>query len=107
MTSYGISVEENPYVARGEGGGAIGMSEMSTAKVALRDEDDVSAAKRSPEASAMTEQANGGEDPEAIFNPTATEQDDEDGGVEMEITEVKVDLGMYDDDADAAKDTKL
>ena len=49
----------------------------------------------------------GGEDPEAIVNPAATEQDDEDAGPEMETAEVKMDLGTYDDDADAAKDTKL
>ncbi|CAI8042979.1 Adhesion G protein-coupled receptor L3 [Geodia barretti] len=106
-STYGISVEENPYVARGEGG-SMEMSGVPPAKAGLRNDDEVSAAKRSPEASAMTEKLNG-EDPEAIVNPAATEQDDEDGSPEMEIevTEVKMDLGMYDDDADAAKDTRL
>ncbi len=105
--TYGVNVEENPYVTRGEGGGAIGMSEVSAFKVAPRDEEEVGdAAKRGPDGAAMTEKVNG-EDPEAIVNPMVTEQNDEDGGVEMETTEVKVDLGMFDDDGDAAKDTKL
>ena len=102
--TYGVNVEENPYATRGES--SISMGEVATLKVAPKDEEDVGASKRGLDASAMTEKANG-EDPEAIVNPTATEQDDEDGGVEMETTEVKVDLGMFDDDADAAKDTKL
>jgi hypothetical protein len=104
-TTYGVRVEENPYVARGEGG-SMEMSGVPPTKAAPRDDDEVSAAKRSPEAATMAEKLNG-EDPEAIVNPMATEQDDEDGGPEMETTEVKMDLGMYDDDADAARDTKL
>jgi hypothetical protein len=99
--SYGVSIETNPYTT---GGGTIEMS-----KAGPRDEEEVSAAKRSPEAEAMTEKSNG-EDPEHIVNPQATEQDDEDGGADPEATEVKeakMDLGMFDDDADAAKDTKL
>ena len=104
-TTYGVRIEENPYVAQGEGG-SIEMSGVVPGKAAPKYDDEVSAAKRTPEAAVMTERLNG-EDPEAIVNPTATEQDDEDGGPEMETTEVKMDFGTYDDDADAGKDTKL
>ena len=97
-------MEENLYVTGNipGSGGAVGMSEL-TSKAPLRDEEE-GAAKRSPEASAMTEKE---EDPEHIINPGALEHDDEDGTVENESEEVKVNFGMFDDDADAAKDTKL
>ena len=100
------NIEENVFVTGGERDlGAVGMTEL-TSKAPLRDEDDQAAvARRSTGAAGMSEM---GEDPEHIVNPLASEHDDEDHAVEVDSEEVKMDLGMFDDDtSDAAKDTKL
>ena len=98
-STYGVSIEQNPYVVGG-GTSGIGLTEVSAAK------DVDSAAKRGTEAETMVEKVTL-DDPEHIANPDAEEHDEEEEVPERETAEVKMDLGMFDEDAEATKDTKL
>ena len=90
-------IEENPYAT-----GSMGLT--SVAKQPLGDEDEATA-KRGANMAAMTE--NEYENPEHIVNVGAMEHEEEEATGEYSTEEMKMDLGKFDDDEDAAKDTKL